>query len=77
MLIPVQENIKKGPPPIRVKYIENKKPIDLNPGKIVDAPDTPVKKEIPKRELPKGGKQTSKRGKHFQKGKQTSKRGKH
>ena len=49
MLIPVQEKVTKGPPPIQVKYIETKKPIHSNPGKIFDAPKPLTKKERPKR----------------------------
>ena len=50
MLMPVQQKVAKGPPPIQVKYVETKKPMNSNPGKIVDAPKPPVKKEKPKRE---------------------------
>jgi len=48
MLIPSQEKVVKGPPPIQVKYFETKKPMDSKPGKIVDAPKPPVKPEKPK-----------------------------
>ena len=50
MLVPVQEEKIKGPPPIQVKYFESKKPMDSKPGKIVDAPKPPAKSEKPKRE---------------------------
>lgn len=50
MLIPVQEKVKKGPPPIQVKYFETKKPLDSKPGKIVDTPKPPAKPEKPKAE---------------------------
>ena len=46
--MPVQENVTKGPPPIQVKYVETKKPMDSSLGKIVDAPNLPLKKEKPK-----------------------------
>jgi len=50
MLIPVQEKVVKGPPPIQVKYVESKKEQDSKYGKIVDAPKPPLKKEKPDRE---------------------------
>ena len=50
MLIPTQEKATKGPPPIQVKYIENKKPMDLNPWETVDTPKQPIKKLKSKRE---------------------------
>ncbi|MBT5472460.1 MAG: energy transducer TonB [Nitrospina sp.] len=50
MLIPVQEKVKEGPPPIQVKYFETKKPLDSKPGKIVDTPKPPAKPEKPKTE---------------------------
>jgi len=50
MLVPAQEKVVKGPPPIQVKYFETKKPLDSKPGKIVDTPKPPVKSEKPKRE---------------------------
>lgn len=50
MLIPAQEKVVKGPPPIRVKYFETKKPMDAKPGKIVDAPKPPEKSQKPKKE---------------------------
>ena len=50
MLIPVHEKVVKGPPPIQVKYVENKKEQDLKYGKIVDTPKSPLKKEKPKGE---------------------------
>ena len=48
-LLPEQEKIIKGPPPIQVKYVETSKEKDLIHGKIVDVPKTPLKKEKPKR----------------------------
>lgn len=48
MLTQVQGKMVKGPPPIQVKYIESKKPLDLKPEKLIDAPRPPVKKEKPK-----------------------------
>ena len=51
MLIPVQKQATKGPPPIQVKYIETKKPMDSNLGKIVDASKPPVKKEKPTKKI--------------------------
>ena len=50
MLIPVHKKVVKGPPPIQVKYVENKKEQDSKYGKIVDAPKQPLKKEKPNRE---------------------------
>ena len=50
MLIPVHKKVVKGPPPIQVKYVENKKEQDSKYGKIVDAPKQPLKKEKPDRE---------------------------
>ena len=50
MLIPVQEKVVKGPPPIQVKYVESKKEQDLKYWKIVDSPKPLLKKEKPKRE---------------------------
>ena len=49
MLIPVHKTVVKGPPPIQVKYVENKKEQDSKYGKIVDAPKQPLKKEKPDR----------------------------
>jgi len=48
MLVPVQEKVVKGPPPIQVKYFESKKPLDAKPGKIIDVPKPPAKSEKPK-----------------------------
>ena len=48
-LLPEQEKIIAGPPPIEVKYVETKKEKELMHDKIVDAPKTAVKKEKPKR----------------------------
>ena len=45
MMMPVQKKEFKGPPPIQVKYFESKKKMDSKPGKIVDAPEPPVKPE--------------------------------
>lgn len=48
--MPVQEKKEKGPPPIQVKYVPPKKAKESKPGKIVDTPKAPVKKERSKRE---------------------------
>ena len=45
MLVPVQKEEIKGPPPIQVKYFESKKALETKLGKIVDAPKPPVKSE--------------------------------
>jgi periplasmic protein TonB len=45
MMMPIQKKEVKGPPPIQVKYFESKKKMDSKPGKIVDAPEPPVKPE--------------------------------
>ena len=49
-LLPAQEKIISGPPPIQVKYVESKKEQDLKYRKIVDAPKPPLRKEKPNRE---------------------------
>ena len=50
MLIPVQEKIVKGPPPIRVKYFETKNPMNSKVKQNIDTPKPPVKPEKPKRD---------------------------
>ena len=49
MLVPVQKEEAKGPPPIQVKYFESKKALDTKPGKTIDAPKPPAISETPKR----------------------------
>jgi protein TonB len=49
MLVPVQKEEVKGPPPIQVKYFESKKALDTKPGKTIDAPKPPAISETPKR----------------------------
>lgn len=48
MAMPVNEKKAKGPPPIRVKYVEPKKPEATKTGQIIDAPTPPKKKEKPR-----------------------------
>jgi protein TonB len=49
-LLPKQEKVISGPPPIQVKYIESNKEQNLKYRKIVDAPKPPLRKEKPNRE---------------------------
>ena len=49
-LLPKQEEIINGPPPIQVKYVQVNNEKDLMHGKIVDALKAPSKNEKPKRE---------------------------
>ncbi len=48
MALPANKEKSKGPPPIRVKYIETKKPEAAIEGKIVDAPKPPKTSEKPR-----------------------------
>lgn len=45
MAMPVEEDKKKGPPPIQVKYIEPDKPLSKKTGRIIDTPEPPKKTE--------------------------------
>ena len=49
-LLPKQEEIINGPPPIQVKYVQANNKKDLMHGKIVDAFKAPLKNEKPKKE---------------------------
>ncbi len=48
MVIPVAKEEVKGPPPIRIKYIEPEKPLAAKGGRIIDTPTPPKKIEKPK-----------------------------
>lgn len=48
MTLPATKEKPKGPPPIRVKYVETKKPESAIEGTIIDAPKPPKKSEKPK-----------------------------
>ncbi len=48
MAIPTAKEEVKGPPPIRIKYIEPEKPLASKGGRIIDTPTPPKKIEKPK-----------------------------